>query len=103
MEFSVNGRPVAASDPFGSPTRRPALAAAARELAAALHAPVGLAASLEVAQLAALRAKPGEVREVGRSAQAEKLFLSLTPVEHLTTLGLNPAQVEPFSSVWISA
>ena len=37
---------------------------AARELAAALNAPVGLAESLEVAQLAALRARPGEIREV---------------------------------------
>ncbi|MFC6668481.1 hypothetical protein ACFP9V_25795 [Deinococcus radiopugnans] len=45
-------------------------APAARELAAALNAPVGLADSLEVAHLAALRARPGEVREVG---SAEKL------------------------------
>ena len=68
--------------------------AAARELAAALHAPVGVASSLEVAQLAARRAKPGEVREVGSSAQAEKLFLSLTPIQDLQALGLSSVHVE---------
>ena len=65
----------------------------ARELAAALHAPVGHAASLEVAHLAALRAKPGEVREVA-SGKAEEAFLALTPLDHLTVLGLSPAHLE---------
>ncbi len=68
-------------------------APAARELAAALHAPVGLADSLEVAQLAALRAKPGEVREAG-SGNAEKAFLALTPATHLQVIGLTPAHIE---------
>ena len=68
-------------------------APAARELAAALHAPVGLAESLEVAQLAALRAKPGEVREVATGA-AEKAFLALTPAAHLEVIGLTPAHTE---------
>lgn len=67
-------------------------AAAARELAAALSASVGLAASLEVAHLAALRAKPGEVREV--LPGTERAFLPLCPAEHLTVLGLTPAHVE---------
>lgn len=67
-------------------------APAARDLAAALHAPVGLAASLEVAQLAAPRARPGEVREV--PAGAEQPFLRLSRVEHLNLLGLTPAHVE---------
>ena len=66
-------------------------AAAARELAAALNAPVGLADSLEVAQLAALRARPGEVRDV---ASAEKAFLALTPAAHLEVIGLTPAHIE---------
>ncbi|MBB5365850.1 Y-family DNA polymerase [Deinococcus humi] len=65
--------------------------AAARELAAALHAPVGLADSLEVAHLAALRARPGEVRDVG---SAEKAFLALTPAAHLEVIGLTPAHIE---------
>ncbi|CAM3675939.1 Protein ImuB [Deinococcus saxicola] len=68
-------------------------APAARELAAALHAPVGLADSLEVAQLAALRARPGEVRDVD-SGSAEKAFLALTPAAHLEVLGLTPAHIE---------
>ncbi|WP_415787922.1 Y-family DNA polymerase [Deinococcus saxicola] len=68
-------------------------APAARELAAALHAPVGLADSLEVAQLAALRARPGEVRDVGRET-AEKVFLSLTPAAHLEVIGLSQSHIE---------
>ncbi|MBB5234269.1 Y-family DNA polymerase [Deinococcus budaensis] len=67
-------------------------APAARDLAAALHAPVGLGASLEVAQLAALRARPGEVREV--PAGAEQPFLRLSRIGHLHILGLTPAHVE---------
>lgn len=66
-------------------------APAARELAAALHAPVGLAESLEVAHLAALRARPGEFREVG---SAEKAFLAWTPTAHLEVLGLTEAHIE---------
>ncbi|QLG12848.1 Y-family DNA polymerase (plasmid) [Deinococcus sp. D7000] len=66
-------------------------APAARELAAALHAPVGLAESLEVAQLAALRARPGEIRDVG---SAEKAFLALTPTAHLEVIGLTPVHIE---------
>ncbi|CAM3506728.1 Protein ImuB [Deinococcus saxicola] len=66
--------------------------AAARELAAALHAPVGLAESLEVAHLAALRAKPGEVREAG-GGTAEKAFLALTPAAHLEVIGLTGAHI----------
>lgn len=70
--------------------------AAARDLAAALHAPVGLAASAEVAHLAALRSTPGEVREVtcAPGGQAEELFLSLTPIAHLPVLGLSEVQVQ---------
>ncbi len=68
-------------------------APAARELAAALHAPVGLAESLEVAQIAALRARPGEVCEAGSGA-AEKAFLSLTPTAHLEVIGLTLAHIE---------
>ncbi|ACO47648.1 Y-family DNA polymerase [Deinococcus deserti] len=67
---------------------------AARDLAAALQAPVGLAGSLEVAHLAALRAKAGEVREVHPGEQAEQAFLNLVPLEHLQVLGLSPAQAE---------
>ncbi|BDP43324.1 hypothetical protein DAETH_32930 (plasmid) [Deinococcus aetherius] len=68
-------------------------APAARDLAAALHAPVGLAASTQVAHLAALRARPGEVREVP-AGEEEQAFLRLSPVEHLQVLGLTPAHVE---------
>ena len=64
----------------------------ARELAAALHAPVGLAQSQELAHLAALRAQPGEVREV--PDDSDRLFLSLTPISHLDVLGLTAAQLE---------
>lgn len=67
-------------------------APAARDLAAALHAPVGLAGSLEVAHLAALRAQPGEVREVP-GGEGEQAFLALTPTGHLHVLGLTPDQV----------
>lgn len=67
-------------------------APAARDLAAALHAPVGLATSLEVAQLAAPRAKPGEVWEV--PAGAEQAFLKLSRVKHLNVLGLSRTHVE---------
>ena len=63
----------------------------ARELAAALSVPVGLAVSQEVAYLAALRAQPGEVREV---PDDDTLFLSLTPTAHLHVLGLNASQLE---------
>lgn len=63
----------------------------ARDLAAALHAPVGLAASRETAHLAALRAAPGELREV---TGAEDAFLKLTPLAHLSVLGLTPAHLE---------
>ncbi|GHF54293.1 hypothetical protein GCM10017781_33250 [Deinococcus metalli] len=68
----------------------------ARDLAAALHAPVGHAGSVEVAHLAALRARPGEVREVASqpAGKAEEAFLALTPLEHLPALGLTPAHVE---------
>ncbi|WP_221091175.1 DNA polymerase Y subunit UmuC family protein [Deinococcus aquaedulcis] len=68
-------------------------APAARDLAAAMHAPVGLATSRELAQLAALRAKPGEVREVGQGT-AEQAFLKLAPLAHLGALSLPPAAVE---------
>lgn len=66
-------------------------ASAARELAAALNAQVGVAESLEVAHLAALRAQPGEVREIKFSAEKTYLLLSLT--EHLHVLGLTLEQV----------
>ncbi len=65
---------------------------AARELATTLHAPVGLAGSQEVALLAALRAKPGEVRDL--LPEAEKASLPLTPLSHLTALGLSSRTVE---------
>lgn len=64
---------------------------AARELATALHAPVGLAASLEVAHLAALRAKVGEVREIGQND--EKTYLPLSVTAHLQVLGLSENDV----------
>ncbi|MPY68281.1 Y-family DNA polymerase [Deinococcus sp. SDU3-2] len=67
-------------------------APAARDLAAALHTPVGLAASLEVAQLAALRASPGEVREVVPGV--ESAFLKLSRTQHLQGLGLTPGHIE---------
>lgn len=68
-------------------------APAARDLAAALHAPVGLGESLEVARLAALRARPGQLREVAGGA-SEKTFVALTPTAHLEALGLSPAHLE---------
>ncbi|UBV45272.1 Y-family DNA polymerase (plasmid) [Deinococcus taeanensis] len=61
---------------------------AARDLAAALHAPVGLAASCELAHLAALRARPGEVHAVGAGTAAEQAFLQVTPLGHLQVLGV---------------
>lgn len=64
---------------------------AARELAVSLHAPVGLAESLEVAHLAALRVQLGEVREITGSAEQAYLPLSLTG--HLHVLGLAPEHV----------
>jgi impB/mucB/samB family len=64
---------------------------AARELAAALKAQVGVADSLEVAQLAALRARPGEVREL--PLDSEKVYLPLSLTEHLHVLGLVAEQV----------
>jgi hypothetical protein len=67
-------------------------APAARELAAALHAPVGLGESREVAQLAVLQARAGEVHEV--TSEMEKAFLRLSRVDHLRVLGLTPAHVE---------
>lgn len=66
-------------------------ASAARELAAALNAQVGVAESLEVAHLAALRAQPGEVREL--PAESEKAYLPLSLTEHLHVLGLTLEQV----------
>ncbi|GGS03943.1 Y-family DNA polymerase [Deinococcus sedimenti] len=66
----------------------------ARDLAAALHAPVGLASSRELAQLAALRAGAGEVRSVPSGARAEQAFLTLTPLAHLTALGVPRATLE---------
>ncbi|WP_412030402.1 Y-family DNA polymerase [Deinococcus yunweiensis] len=66
-------------------------APAARELATALYAPVGLATSRELAHLAALRAAPGDLCEVG---SAEDAFLKRTPLAHLGVLGLTPAHLE---------
>ena len=63
----------------------------ARELATAFHAQVGVAGSLEVAQLAALRARPGEVREL--LSEHEKVYLPLSLTEHLSVLGLNTDQI----------
>lgn len=64
---------------------------AAREIAAALHARVGVADSLEVAHLAALRVKAGEVREL--RAEEEKTYLPLGATEHLHVLGVKKDQV----------
>lgn len=69
-------------------------ASGARDLAAALHAPVGLACSRELAHLAALRALPGEVKEAHASGSAEQAFLTLTPLTHLTALGVPLASLE---------
>jgi len=65
---------------------------AAREIAAALHAQVGVAASQEVAHLAALRAKPGEVREL--DSASEKAYLPLSTTAHLHVLGLTRNQID---------
>ena len=67
-------------------------ASGARDLAAALHAPVGLAASRELAHLAALGAPPGEVRAV--DSGAERAFLHLTPLAHLGALGVPLSSLE---------
>jgi impB/mucB/samB family len=64
----------------------------ARELATVLHAPVGLAMSQELAHLAALRAEPGEVREV--QPDHEHAFLALVPIKHLNVVGLSTDQIE---------
>ncbi|WP_295822296.1 Y-family DNA polymerase [uncultured Deinococcus sp.] len=64
----------------------------ARELAAALQAPVGVAGSREVAQLAARRARPGELRDV--RGVAEAAFLPLVPLTDLDVLGVPPARLE---------
>lgn len=64
---------------------------AARELAVALGAQVGVGGSLEVAQLAALRAKPGEAREL--LPEQEPAYLPLSLTEHLQVLGLTPEQI----------
>ncbi|WP_189070212.1 Y-family DNA polymerase [Deinococcus radiotolerans] len=66
----------------------------ARDLAAALHAPVGLAPSRELAHLAALRVPPGEVKEAHDGNSAEQAFLKLTPLTHLTALGVPLASLE---------
>jgi hypothetical protein len=60
--------------------------AAAREIAAALHAQVGVADSLEVAQLAALRANQGTVKTL--EAASEKEYLPFSITAHLQVLGL---------------
>ncbi|MFC4455233.1 Y-family DNA polymerase [Deinococcus sonorensis] len=64
----------------------------AQELAASLNAPVGLAASQEVAQLAALRAQPGQVREI--TPDVEHALLPITPLAHLHVLGLTDEQLQ---------
>jgi hypothetical protein len=64
----------------------------ARELAALLQAPVGLAASQEVAQLAALRARPGTVQSL--LPHQEPALLPLTPLAHLQVLGLDAEQIQ---------
>lgn len=69
-------------------------AAGARDLAAALHAPAGLAASREVALLAALRAPPGELRTVPAGGAAEQAVLRTTPLAQLDALGVPPAALE---------
>lgn len=70
---------------------------AAGELAAALHAPVGLGRSQELALLAARRAAPGELRDAAATpgSAAERAFLALTPLAHLDALGLGAAALEP--------
>ena len=63
----------------------------AQELAALLHVPVGLGASQEVAHLAALRARPGEVKEI--LPNVEDALLAITPLQHLYVLGLTTEQI----------
>ncbi|WP_407543654.1 Y-family DNA polymerase (plasmid) [Deinococcus radiomollis] len=65
---------------------------AAREIAAALHAQVGVAESLEVAHLAALKVGPGEMREL--RAEEEKTYLPFSSTGHLHVLGLTRDHVE---------
>ena len=65
--------------------------ASARELAAGFTAQVGVADSLEVAHLAALRAEPGEVREI--STEQERVYLPLSLTEHLGVLGLTAEHI----------
>jgi len=64
---------------------------AAREIAAALHAQVGLADSQEVAHLAALRVRAGEVREL--RTEEEKTYLPFSSTGHLHVLGLKTDQL----------
>ena len=66
-------------------------AAAAREIAVALNARVGVAGSLEVAHLAALRANPGEVREIDPAS--EKTYLPLSLTGHLHVLGVTQEHI----------
>ncbi|ULH18045.1 Y-family DNA polymerase (plasmid) [Deinococcus sp. KNUC1210] len=68
---------------------------AARELAVSLQVPVGVADSQEVAQLAALRAKPGEVKDIVGSA--EQPLLAITPLQHLWVLGIGAPLTERLS------
>lgn len=65
--------------------------AAACEIAVALRAQVGVAASQEVAHLAALRAKPGTVKDL--DPDLEKDYLPLSLAEHLHVLGLTKDQI----------
>ncbi|MGY2893792.1 Y-family DNA polymerase [Deinococcus sp. UYEF24] len=65
---------------------------AAREIAAALRAQVGVAGSLEVAHLAALRTTPGELKEL--PAGLELTYLPLSETRHLHVLGLSQDQVD---------
>ena len=63
----------------------------AQELAVSMHLPVGIGASQEVAHLAALRARLGEVKEI--SPKTEDALLAITPLHHLHVLGITAAQV----------
>lgn len=65
--------------------------AAAREIAVALNARVGVGGSLEVAQLAALRAKPGEIKEIDLAS--EKTYLPLSLTEHLHVFGITQEHI----------
>ncbi|MGY2895090.1 Y-family DNA polymerase [Deinococcus sp. UYEF24] len=61
-------------------------AATAREIAVALRAQVGVADSREVAHLAALRASPGEIKDL--DSASEKTYLPFSVTAHLQVLGL---------------